>query len=171
MKKRVIQLAVFTVTILIGATSCNNYNRKDVKDLNQNFSNAVVIADTISYDVTIKNPDPEDTWMEEDLRRVDEEALANIVLDAILDGKLTAYDYQLETPLTIEEVKELETKYSRNKVARMRFVEEWYFDEENLQFGKKVNSIMIAYEKFNNEGQVRYVPGVMVYLNNKSKNP
>ena len=123
------------------------------------------------YDVTIKNPDPEDDWTEEDIGRMDELALANIILNAIYNGRLTAYNYQYETPMTIAEVKELESRYPREKIGRMRFVEEWYFDEKELKFGKKVNSIMIAYEQFNESGEVKYIPCVQVYLTDKSKNP
>jgi len=40
----------------------------------------------------------------------------------------TAYDYQQEIPLTVEEVKELEKEYNRDKFAKMQFIEEWYFE-------------------------------------------
>lgn len=138
---------------------------------NLNNANAIVLADSISYDVTIKNPDPQDTWTEEDIGRMDEAALANIVLNAIYNGRLTAYNYQTESPMSIKEVKAMETKYPRESVARMRFTEEWYFNENELKFGKRVNAIMIAYEKFNTKGEVRYIPGVKVYLTDESKNP
>ena len=133
--------------------------------------NAVILADTIAYDVTIKNPDPGNNWTEEELRRMDEVALANIILNAIYNKRLTAYNFQTDEPMTIEEVKDMESKHSREEIGRMRFIEEWYFDKKTLQFGKKVNRIMLAYEKKNNQGEVRYVSGVMVYLNDTSKNP
>lgn len=137
---------------------------------NLDAGNAILLADTIAYDVTIKNPDPSDEWTEQDLGRMDELALANMIYNAIYQKKLIAYDYQFETPMTIEEVKAKESEFSRDKIGRMRFVEEWYFDEKNLQFGKKINTIMIAYEQFLPDGQVRYIPGVMVYLNDSTKN-
>lgn len=140
-------------------------------DTDLNASNAVVLDDSISYDVTIKNPDPQDTWTEEDIGRMDQLALANVVLNAIYNGRLTAYNYQYETPMTINEVKALEAQYPRKSVGRMRFTEEWYFDEKNLKFGKRVTSIMLAYERFTANGEVRYVPGVKVYLTDPSKNP
>jgi len=140
-------------------------------DTDLNASNAVIIADSISYDVTIKNPDPQDTWTEEDIGKTDELALANVILNAIYNGRLTAYNYQTEQPMTIDEVKELESRYPRESVGRMRFTEEWYFDENNLKFGKRVTSIMLAYEHFTTKGEVRYIPGVKVYLTDPSKNP
>lgn len=179
---------IYTITFLslFGIIACNEQQPNNDSDdaaknidirtgmfynTNLNSSNAVVLADTITYDVTIKNPDPENNWIEEELRRMDEVALANIILNAIYNGRLTAYDFQTEEQMTIEEVKDLESRHAREKVGRMRFIEEWYFDEKNLQFGKKVNTIMLAYEKKNEDGEVHYISGVMVYLNDKSKNP
>jgi hypothetical protein len=182
MKKITYGIIILSV---LGFVSCNNQlpdnetsstNKIEIREgafysTGLNSSNAVVLADTIAYDVTIKNPNPEDNWTEEDLKGMDELALANIILNAIYKGRLTAYDFQTEEPMTIEQVKELEAEYPRDKIGRMRFIEEWYFDEKNLQFGKKVNTIMLAYERLNSEGEARYIPGVMVYLNDKSKNP
>jgi hypothetical protein len=171
--------SIYSIIFLsfLGIIACNNQQSEiDIREgtfysTGLDSLNAVVLADTITYDVTIKNPDPNDNWKEEELRRMDELALANMILNAIYNGRLTAYDFQTEEPMTIEQVKELEKEYPREKVGRMRFIEEWYFDEKNLQFGKRVNTIMLAYEKLNSEGEARYIPGVMVYLNDKSKNP
>ena len=134
-------------------------------------SNSVLIADTITYDIVIKNSIPEDDWQEFCLKNVDRTALANIVFNAIYNGKLTAYDYQQEVPMTIEEVKGLEKEYSRDQIAKIQFVEEWYFDENEIKMGKRVNEIMLAYELINQDGEVRgYKAGVKVYLTDKSKN-
>ncbi len=134
-------------------------------------SEALFLADTIRYSVTIKNPDPEDYWTEADIRRMDEMALANVIFNAVYNNRLTAYDFFENTPMTIKQVKELEQKNPRNTIGRMLFEEEWYFDENNLQFGKKINAIMLAYQRISADGTARYVPAIMVYLNDESKNP
>lgn len=137
-----------------------------------NSNNSVIIADTIIYDVVIKNAFPEDDWQEFCLKNVDRTALANIIFNAIYNGKLTAYDYQQEKPMTIKEVQELEKEYSRDKIAKIQFIEEWYFDEKEMKMGKRVNEIMLAYELNNFDGEIRgYKAGVKVYLTDKSKNP
>ncbi|MEN8121339.1 MAG: hypothetical protein ABFS35_13385 [Bacteroidota bacterium] len=139
-------------------------------DLNK--GNSIVIADTIIYDVVIKNALPEDEWQEFRLKNVDRAAIANIIFNAIYNGKLTAYDYQNENPMTIDQVKELEKEYIRDKVAKIQFIEEWYFNEEKMKMGKRVNEIMLAYELNNPDGEIRgYKAGVKVYLTDKNKNP
>ncbi|MCF6241540.1 MAG: hypothetical protein L3J74_09375 [Bacteroidales bacterium] len=130
--------------------------------------NAVVIADTIIYSVVTKNSNPDDDWRTYCLRKLDQQALVNIIFNAIYQGKLIPYDYSTEEPMSIEEVKAFEKENDRKKIAKIQFVEEWYFDEKNLQMGKRVNAIMLAYELRNSKGEVSgYKAGVKVYLNNK----
>ncbi len=162
--------------------SCSNLDKNkepdyEIKVKKGNFymnkldsSNAVVLADTIRYSVTIKNPNPKDYWTEIDIRRMDELALANMIFNAIYNKRLTAYDFFENKPMSIKEVRKMEKKRPRTQIGKVHFEEEWYFDEENLKFGKKINSIMIAYEILSPEGDARYTPGVMVYLNDSSKN-
>jgi hypothetical protein len=133
-------------------------------DLDKN--NAVVIADTIIYSVTTKNASPEDEWTEYCLRKMDNQALANIIFNAIYNGRLTPYDYDTEEAMTIKQVRAFEKENPRNKIAKIQFVEEWYFDEQNLKMSKRVNAIMLAYELRNIRNEVSgYKAGIKVYLN------
>ena len=178
----------FFVLILILFVGCeqNNENRQNsskeeefkippVKtgafystDLDSN--NAIVIADTIIYSVVTKNAYKDDEWAEYCLRKMDNEALANIVFNAIYNGRLTPYDYNTEEPMSIKQVKAFERENNRKDIGTVQFVEEWYFDEKNLQMGKRVNAIMLAYELKNNEGELRgYKAGIKVYLNGEKK--
>jgi len=175
----------FAFVLLLLINSCTEeateqkeeINTPDVKtgefyETDLNSSNSVIIADTIIYDVTIKNTSKEDDWQEFCLKNVDRTALANIIFNGIYNGKLTAYDYQQESPMTIEEVKELEKEFSRDQIGKMQFIEEWFFDEKDMTMGKRVNEVMLAYEILNLDGEVRaYKAGVKVYLTDKSKNP
>ncbi len=175
----------FAFVLLLFISSCNDNDQENKEEINippvktgafyktnLNSNNSVLIADTITYDIVIKNATPDDDWLEFCLKNVDRTALANIVFNAIYNRKLTAYDYQLEVPMTIEEVKELEKEYKRDQIAKIQFVEEWFFDENELKMGKRVNQIMLAYELINEDGEIRgYKAGVKVYLTDKSKNP
>jgi hypothetical protein len=134
-----------------------------------NESNSVVLADTIIYYTVIKNPDPEDDWQEQCLSRLNRKALANIVFNAIYNGRLTPYNFKTESPMTIEEVKALDKENPRSQIAKMEFTEEWYFNETDLTFSKRVNSIMLGYERRSSEGEVKYTAGVKVYLTGAKK--
>jgi hypothetical protein len=193
MKKtvRTIQLMIFTIVMITVLYSCKSDNEKtkntndslagntenvipEVKmgnfyGDNSNKNNSVVLADTIITYTVIKNPDPSDDWQEKCLSRLNRVALANIVFNAIYNGKLTPYDYLTDEPITIEQVKEIEKNHPRSEIAKMEFSEEWYFNENDLSFSKKVNSIMMGYEGRNTEGEVKYYPGVKVFLNGAKK--
>jgi hypothetical protein len=68
--------------------------------------------------------------------------------------------------MTIDEVKELDTEYNRKNIGQILFTEDWYFDEEKLQMSKTVNSIMLAYFTFDEDGSVKgNKAGIRVYLN------
>ncbi len=131
--------------------------------------NSIVLADTIIYYTVIKNANQQDEWQEKCLERLDRKALANIIFNAIYNGRLTPYDFMTEEPMTINEVKSLEKDNPRNKIAKVEFTEEWYFNEDDLSFTKRVNAIMLGYEKGNNPEDVKYVAGVKVYLSGVKK--
>ena len=124
------------------------------------------IASQITYPVIIKNPDKTDDWTEECLKDIDIKAFAGIFYKLIYSEKLKAYPYMSDEPMTIKEVKEFEKEYSRDRIAKVLFEEEWVFDENKMQMYKKVNSIMLAYELYYESGEVKgYKAGVQVYLN------
>ncbi|MBN1252349.1 MAG: hypothetical protein JXR51_15330 [Bacteroidales bacterium] len=186
---KTINLLTLFFVFLISLASCNeNSNEKnnvndsisaisipEVKpgtfyNIDMNKGNSVVLADTITYDLELKNNDPEDDWKQECLQYIDRKALTNIIFNAVYNGKLTAYNYNYGIPMTIKQVKELEKEYSRDRITKMQFIEEWFFDEKNLVFGKKVIGIMLAYELYNPEGEIRgHTAGILVYFN-KDKN-
>ena len=130
-------------------------------------TSAFVIANTVTYDVVIKNPNSEDTWTEECLKNIDSKTLIDKIFKAVYDGRIKAYTIHDEL-LSIEDVKALEKEKGkqRDKVGKIQFIEEWYFDEENFKMGKKVNFLMLGYENYNTEGEVRnYKAGIKVKLN------
>jgi len=153
------------VEISIPEVKTGNYYETDTKE-----GNAIVIADTITYDVEIKNSNVEDTWKEECLKHIDRKALTNIIFNAVYNKRLTAYNYRSGEAMTIDEVKALEKEYNRDLISKMQFIEKWFFNETDLVFGKKIIGIMLAYEVYNDEGEIRgHTAGIVVYFNKKAE--
>lgn len=127
-------------------------------------SAAVLVADSIVYDVVVRNPAPNDDWVEYCLRGVDEQSMAHLIIEEVLKGRLKAYSYSTNAPLSIDDVKAIEKGEGngRDNVAKVQFEEKWYFDVANLQFVKRVYAVMLAYEINGAEG--RYRAGIKVYL-------
>ncbi len=130
--------------------------------------NIPIIADTVIYDVVVKNPEPDDLWIEESLRRLNREALVDIIFNAVYRQELIPYEYFSSEAMSVADVIELEKspEFSREKVGRIQFSEEWYFDEDNLRMEKRVNSLTLGYEVFDPQGNLRgYKPAFLVKLN------
>lgn len=130
--------------------------------------NAAIIADTIIYDVIVKNPVPGDLWTEECLRNLKRDGLVDILFNAIYRQELIPYDLISGRPLSVSEIMELENdpEFSRDNIGKIQFSEEWYFDEENLRMEKRVNSLSLGFEVFDSSGNLRgYKPAFMVKLN------
>lgn len=127
-----------------------------------------VLAPLITYDVTVKNPDPADHWTDECLKQLDLKRLVNEIFDAVYSGRLTAYHYHEERPMSIAEIRKLEKdrEFDRSRIARLQFVEEWYLNEESLRFHKQIRSLMLAYELYDQDGNIRgYKSAFQVFLN------
>ncbi len=126
------------------------------------------LANPVVYDMVIKNANPEDDWAEENLRNLDREKLLTIIFDAVYAERLIAYDFFTDEPLKVTDIRKLEKEadFSRDKIGKLQFEEEWAFDENTLQLQKKVKSMLLAYEVFNTAGELRgYKPAFYVKLN------
>jgi len=153
-------LHAILVLILVSIVSCNPSGRKQVEktpDKQGELSTGILIADPIIYEALIKNPDPEDSWGDEELKNFNRKKMVNLIFKAVYQGKATAYNYHTDKPMSIEEVKELEDtdEFDRSKIGKIQFVEDWYFNPETLHMTKIVKSVVMAYEVMNQFGELR----------------
>jgi len=128
------------------------------------------VASDIVYDVIIKNANPYDTWTTECLSGLDRKTFVDDLFRAIYEGKLTAVDFDTGEELSPEKVKNLEKEIRkvRSRIAKMQFTEDWYFDTLSLTMHKEVRSIVLGYEVYDEEGEVRgYKPVFRIDLNTK----
>ncbi len=155
-----------------GGSPPDNANLPEIVDTTSAFSaTAGQIADSIVYDVIIKNANPYDTWTTECLSGLDRKTFIDDLFRAIYNGKLTAVDFDTEKTLSSEQVKKLEKeiKKVRSRIAKVQFIENWYFDTLSLTMQKEVRSVVLGYEVYDEEGEVRgYKPVFRVDLNIKT---
>ncbi len=129
-------------------------------------NNYSVFADTIINDVLIQNPDSSE-WTDYCLRNLNKDALVEEIFNSIYNGKLVPFEFFKDTPLNIDDIKSLESdpEFSRDKIAKVQFEEAWFFDTEKQIMVKKVYSIMLAYEVYNLDGEIKgYKPAFKVYF-------
>ncbi len=154
-------LITLTIFSLLLTTGC--INKEKSENDNKSFaisgvlSDEALLADTITYPVTIFNFDPTDDWSEQRLRNVQRQKLVEEVFNAIYSKTLTVYHYYSDEPLSINDIRELEASpdFSRDRIEEIQFVETWHFSPELKQFQKKVHSIVLAYALYNDDGSRR----------------
>jgi hypothetical protein len=165
MKNKIAHI-IYICIISITTFACNlNQPKPQIVSLGDK-ENYTVLADTMISDVVILNPD-NDEWTDYCLRKLDRKILVNEIFKSVYEGKLAAYEFFNNNPLSIEDIKTLENdpEFSKDNIGKVQFEEAWYFDSTNLKMVKKVHSIMLAYEIYDLNGEVKgYKPAFKVYL-------
>ena len=119
-----------------------------------------VLAEKIQYDVFVKNADPDLAWWVDNLEGSRRDPFLKDLFDKVYAGELQAYDYFNE-PLSPDDVKAIgnDTVYSTLMrsyppyeeydtmvvmtityldVTKVRFLEQWEYDETSLEISKKI---------------------------------
>ncbi len=139
-----------------------------------------LITEKIQYDVNIKSPDADYDWWIQNLPGPQREKLVDMIIDGALSGKYKAYDY-FNTPITPNDIRMIlsDTTYYdimdeeppyetrdtmvvsnifRKDMLKIRFLEEWKIDPENLQVEKKVLGIAPIARRPDLMGMERWQP-------------
>jgi hypothetical protein len=125
------------------------------------------VAPRIVYDVEILNAYPDDAWTTECLKDLDHRSLVNFVFNGLYSGRFSAYDIFEETPISAKKIRKMEEngEFSRDRIGKFQFQEEWILDTVNMTFFKKVTEIRMGLQKFNEAGELTgYAPLLRVVL-------
>lgn len=163
-------VALALLLVMAAATGCRDaWDKKEEHNLKtDSLANRYIsIADSINYGVVIKSRDTSDNWQEKWLKSFDREEFVDFIFEAVYEGRLQAYDYFTQKPLSLKAVKDLEARddFRRSRVGKLQFKERWYFNTSSLQMVKEVYAVMLAYEVYRDDGTFRgYKPAFMVRL-------
>lgn len=151
---------VFMAWLLIGS-SCRKGNEPTVTGKNiPQFSDSVLgirIADTIIYQVTIVNKNPDDAWAAYSLKGLNHGALIDNIFYLIYQGKATAYDHITHEKLTVKQIEDIENQpgFSRNQVSMIQFEESWYLNPTTNEMTKKVISMTPGIAQYTETGEYK----------------
>lgn len=145
--------ALLAISIVLVFTLC----------IQKKEDNRTIITKKIQYDVPILNDDPSYDWWINNIEGSDREELLDNIFGRVLSGDIQAYDYfnqpidlkQIEVMLTDSILMTLKRTYEPyevydtlivNKlgpadVTKLRFLEEWKYDEKSLFISKEVKGI------------------------------
>jgi len=127
-----------------------------------------IVADPIIYEVIVKNPDPDDEWGNEKIRKLKTRKIIDRIFDAVYAGNATRYNYHTGEVMSIEDISQLEAsdEFDRSLIGKIQFEEDWYFDPDNLAIYKKVKSVLLAYEVYDQFNEVvGYKAAFLVHMN------
>lgn len=99
-----------------------------------------VIADTITYDVVVKNPDTTDSYMQESLKYLRKDNMIDYIFKAIYEGKIIPFDYYNNAAVSIEKIRQMEQEFIRSRIGMIKFREKWFFDKDRFAMQKKNES-------------------------------
>ena len=163
---------LFFLAVLLFATSCQQNNNS-------------IVTKKIQYDVNIKSPNPEYDWWIQNLPGPERESLVEMIIEGAKSGKFQAYDY-FNNPISKSEVNsafadtmrlklmKIEPPYEeydttiiqiiRNEdIQRLRFMEKWEINPNNLKIEKTVYAIAPIAKRIDMNGIERCQPLFWIY--------
>lgn len=137
-----------------------------------------ILTERIQYDVTIKTPESDLEWWVQNLEGPKREKLVQAIINSANAGKLKIYDVMTNKQIPVSELKErsvrnelitLQRSYppyenydsivkrelQLSDISRLRFLEEWYMNEETGAITKKVLAICPLVESYTETGELR----------------
>jgi hypothetical protein len=171
MNKTIVYLLLSYIIIIL--TGCREkrqepaYNDRDTQ-LKYDSLAGNLIADTIIYDVIIKNPNPDDIWTEQCLGYLRKDEFVNQLFEAVYDKRADAYDYVTGGKMSPRDLRKFEktADFGREKIGKIQFTEVWYFDAARLTMEKRILYMVLGYEvRGDNSEVIGYKPVFRVYLN------
>lgn len=161
--KNTYQIYLLIIILVVTTINCDRTPPEPSVRVPQNN----LLADTITYDVLIANPNPEDTWTAECLDNLNRDLFIDQIFEGIYNGTLKPYDYYEEKPIKPNKIRRLEEKEEliRNNIGKVQFTERWYYDASELKMKKEVISMVLGEQLYNSDGEVRgYKPVFKVHL-------
>jgi len=145
--------------ILITAALVSCSKTSPVKEVTSSSGSLpqMLVADTLIYDVIIRNPYPDDLWAETCLKGLNRTQLVDSLFAWVYGGKLFAYDFDSHQKLNVTDIKKIESAqdFAREKIGKIQFMEKWYFNNTIPGLKKEIVSLVLGYEVYNEAGELR----------------
>lgn len=148
--KKFITPLIILLFIFVGCSRTDKPKSNNTKQLAS--GDITIIADTIVYDVILRNIDTSDVWEAECLQYLDQKSLVNYLIDGVYSGQFIAIEFMGDKVLSIDDVKAIEQEkdFSRDRVSKVQFRERWLIDSEgNLQ--KQIISYTLGIEIYSKQ--------------------
>lgn len=159
--KRSVSMMMLIFGILSINVACKNGNVKDVTGTGS-FSvspELILVANDIITEVIVRPDSLGDPWEIEKVKNFNGKQMYTDLLRNIYDKKVIVYDILTGDPLDPGDVKEMEKEFGSDvtKIAKIQFLEDWYFNPSTSKIIKRIKSASFGYESYIDENlPVRY---------------
>ena len=95
--------------------------------------------------------------------------MIDYLFDKVYDGKIIPTDYFTGEIIGLNQLKNWETEglFLRKNISKIQFEEQWIWDKEKSVMVKRILSMTIAYEVFDNTGKSRGQKPIFILIFNK----
>lgn len=140
------------VCLLVSLAGCNT-NKTDAPG----SSAPEPAAQIITYDIVIRNSNPDDVWTEECLSEFSSAQFINQIFDGLYGNQLKAFTYEENKPLSAEVIKTMEAsgELDRRRIGKIQVTEKWNLNTDNYLFDKQVRKMVLGYELYDIDSSVR----------------
>ena len=158
--------AIFTLIFSCKKAPSFNHTKHLLQIDTISTQEASIVAESIIYDVEIKNYLPEDTWKEECLSGIKTDSLFHILYKLIENEQVLVYDFYEGNLISKVEFFSLLQKenITNTTIGKIQFTEKWMIHEESGQFIKKVENLVLGLEVIKNQ-QVYFKPLAKIVMN------
>lgn len=142
------------VVIAMTFASCKNSTPEITKTSNKSTPiNGNTLVESLVYGIVTHVNENTDTYENDRFKSFLQDKLISAIFEKLYDGKLKAYDFFSDKELSIKEIREIEKAngFSRTKIGKVQFNEQWYFDNNDM-LNKRVNSMTFGIESYSNQG-------------------
>ena len=163
------------IFVIYAILSCNNKEQNSgiatLATTSYHFpdSGLVKAADSIQYQVVVKNSDAENTWLTETLSGLDRQMVIAFFMQEAKENRAELYDYFSGTKLSYKDIERIITENGGlEQIGNFQFKEKWYIDKANHRMIKEVESIVMGFESFDEDGKIKgYKAGFVIVLKQK----
>lgn len=160
---------LFSISLLL--VTCTQKTGNEIPRIEKSIADTALmylVADTIIYDVVIRNTNPSDSWGEQSLGKLNHAKLIDSLFALVYEKKATAYDYFSNEKMSLKQIEAMEKEegFSRDRIGKIQFTEAWYFNKKAKTLHKEVISVALGHELYSDSGEFRgYKPVFKLYLN------
>jgi len=145
---------------LLGYVFIPNINKK--QDVVIDSSKNEIWAEQIQSTSSLLQPlDYDDEYWKSLNKNVNKQHIFNTIVDAVLSGKLQAYDIVSNAPLSLNKVKSSLVRLgdtpklvTKNDISKVRMNEKWVFDKKSFKLTKQITRIDLLITQLDEDGNI-----------------